>query len=124
MLMLYIKIGMLVSLLMTSLFAEAGDNVVTDEYHRIMFCKPDIPVDECLRWVSSYVAQKHIRVNNAYYRKVVDDKVKVLFKQHVENSAEPYDPNKQMMLTAQVEKKLIGEIADQWLRTGTLPDIK
>jgi len=77
-----------------------------------------------LKWVSSYVAQKHIRVNNAYYRKVVDDKVKVLFKQHVENSAEPYDPNKQMMLTAQVKKKLIWEIADQWLRTGTLPDIK
>ena len=125
MLMIYIKIGMLVSLLMTSLFAEAGDNVVTDEYHRIypkMFCKPDIPVDECLKWVSSYVAQKHIRANNAYYRKVVDGKVEVLFKQHVENSAEPYDPNKQMMLSAQVEKNLIEEIANQWMQTGKLPD--
>ncbi|WP_286842318.1 hypothetical protein [Idiomarina sp. UBA4206] len=127
MLIIYIKIGMLVSLLMTSLFAEAGSSVVTDEYHRVfpkMFCKPDIPVDECLNWVSSYVAQKHIRANNTYYRKVVDGKVKALFKQHVEKSTEPYDPNKQMMLSAQVEKELINDIARLWLRTGSLPNVK
>jgi hypothetical protein len=118
---------MLVSLLMTSLFVEAGNNVVTDEYHRIypkMFCKQDISVAECLNWVSSYVAQKHIRANNAYYRKVVDDKVKTLFKQHVENRSEPYDPNKQMMLSAQVEKEVINDIARRWMKTGSLPNVK
>ena len=122
----HIRSVMLVSLIMTSFVAAAGQNVVSDEYHRLyprMFCKSDISADECLKWTSSYVAQKYIRANNDYYRKLVDDRVRVLFKKHAENRTETYDPNKRMMLESQVKKDLINNIAEHWLRTGLLPEI-
>ncbi|MGI5310355.1 hypothetical protein [Rheinheimera sp. WS51] len=122
----HIRSVMLTSLIMTSFVTEAGQNVVSDEYHRLyprMFCKADISADECLKWASSYVAQKYIRANNDYYRKLVDDRVRVLFKKHVENRAETYDPNKRMMLESQVKKDLVNDIAEHWLRTGLLPEI-
>lgn len=124
---IYAKIVLLFALIFSSFFSEASDETV--QYIDLnnypdTFCRTDISRDECLNRVALYVAQKHIKANNEYYEKIVGEKSKELFREHVNNPNEKYDPAKKQKINEQVVKALIVQISDLWKKTGILPVVK